>query len=127
MSALVLDAGAFIAVDRGDRDLLAQLRVAQRHELELRTSAIVIAQVWRDPTGRQAQLALLLRAVDVRPVDRELGRGAGVLLGRAGTSDPIDATVVLLAEDGDRILTSDPDDLGRLAAAAGRRVAVVDC
>ena len=33
------------------------------------------------------------------------------LLAAAGTADPVDATVVLLAVPGDRILTSDPDDL----------------
>jgi predicted nucleic acid-binding protein len=127
LSALVLDAGAFVAIDRGDRSMVARLRVAQRHELELRTSAIVVGQVWRDPTGRQAELARLLRAVDVRPVDQQLGREAGILVGRAGTSDPIDATVILLTDDGDRILTSDPSDIAHLAATAGKRVAVVAC
>ena len=53
-------------------------------------------------------------------------RDAGVLLGRAGTSDPVDASLVLLAEGGDRILTSDPDDLRHLADASGLRVAVVE-
>ena len=65
----MLDAGAFVAVDRSDRSMIARLRVAQQHGIELRTSAIVIAQVWRDPEGRQAGLARLLRAVDVRPID----------------------------------------------------------
>lgn len=48
MSALVLDAGALIAVDRNDRAMLARLRAAERHGLELRTNAMVVAQVWRD-------------------------------------------------------------------------------
>ncbi len=127
MSALVLDAGAFVAVDRGERAMIARLRAAERHAIGLRTSAIVVAEVWRDPADRQALLARLLRAVDVRPVDDRLARDAGVLLGRAGTADPIDATVVLVAEAGDRILTSDPGDLRRLADTAGARVAVVPC
>ncbi len=127
MSALLLDAGAFLAVDRGDRSMIARLRVAHRHAIQLRTSAIVVAQVWRDPAGRQAELGRLLRAVDIRPVDEQLGREAGVLIGRTCTSDPIDATVVLLAADGDRILTSDSRNLKRLAAAAGKRVAVIAC
>ena len=127
MSALVLDAGAFIAVDRDDRAMIARLRASEQHAIGLRTSAIVVAQVWRDPAGRQARLARLLRAVDIRAVDDRLARDAGVLLGRAGSADPIDATVVLVAESGDRILTSDPGDLRRLADAAGARVAVVPC
>ena len=52
---------------------------------------------------------------------------AGALLGQVGTADPIDATVVLLAHPGDRILTSDPDDLTRLAEAAKCRAVVVAC
>jgi hypothetical protein len=127
MSALVLDAGAFVAIDRDDRPTVARLRAAHRHGLDLRTSAIVIGQVWRDPHGRQATLARLLRAVDVRAVDQPLARKAGVLIGRAGTSDPIDATVVLVAEAGDRILTSDPEDLARLVSTDGRPVVVVAC
>ena len=127
MSALVLDAGAFVAVDRDDRAMIARLRVARQRGLDLRTTAIVVGQVWRDAAGRQATLARLLRAVDVRAVDEPLGREAGILVGRAGTADPIDATVVLVSETGDRILTSDPDDLTHLAVVAGRRAAVVAC
>ena len=127
MSALVLDAGAFIAVDRGDRAMMARLEAADEDGIELRTSAIVVAQVWRDRAGRQARLAQLLRAVDIRAVDDRLARDAGALLGQAGTDDPIDATVVLVAESGDHILTSDPGDLRRLAATADVCVAVVPC
>ena len=127
MSALVLDAGAFIAIDRGDRSVMARLEAAEADGIELRTSAIVVAQVWRDPSGRQARLARLLRAVDVRAVDDRLARDAGVLLGQTGTADPIDATVVLVAESGDQLLTSDPEDLRRLAATANVRAAVVLC
>jgi len=127
MSALVLDAGAFVAVDRNDRTMIARLRIAQRGNVALRTNAIVVSQVWRDPLGRQAQLARLLGGVDVRTVDERLGREAGVLIGQARTHDPIDATVVLVAEHGDRIITSDPDDIKHLATAAGKRVAVIAC
>lgn len=127
MSALVLDAGAFLGVERNDTVVIARLRVAQRRGLELRTSAMVVAQVWRDDRGRQARVGRLLRSVDVRPVDHEAGRAAGVLVGRAGTADPIDALLVLLAQPGDRILTSDPDDIARLRDAARRAVAIVAC
>lgn len=127
MSALILDAGALVAVDRGDRAMVARLRAAQQRGLELRSNAMVIAQVWRNPQGRQAELARLLRAVDVRAIDQQVGRDAGVLLGAADTSDPIDATVVLLAAPGDRILTSDPADMTRLARAAASRAVIVAC
>ncbi|MGB6578386.1 MAG: twitching motility protein PilT [Streptosporangiaceae bacterium] len=127
MSALVLDAGALVAIDRGDRSMIARLAAAQQHGMELRSNAMVVAQVWRDAQGRQVSLARLLRAVDIRVISHENGRQAGVLLGLTGTTDPIDATVVLLAEPGDRILTSDPDDLIRLALAADNPAVIVAC
>lgn len=127
MSALVLDSGALIAVDRGDRAMAARLMIAQRTALELRTTGAVVAEVWRDPGGRQSELARLLKAVDVRAVDEAVGKAAGVLLGRAGVSDAIDATVVVVAATGDRVLTADVDDLGPLVAATGRAILLVLC
>ena len=127
MSALILDAGALVAVDRGNRAMIARLRAAQQHGLDLRSNAMVVAQVWRDRHGRQAGLAQLLRAVDVRAVSPDDGRRAGVLLGVTGTSDPVDATVVLLASPGDRIVTSDPQDLAALAEAAANRAVIIAC
>jgi hypothetical protein len=127
MTALVLDAGALVAVDRGERRIAAKLRVAQQSGMDLRSTGVVIAEVWRDEHGRQASLARLLRSVDVRPVDQGLGRDAGTLLGRAGASDPSDATVVAVASVGDRILTSDPRDIRRLVTASRRAIHVVAC
>ena len=95
--------------------------------MELRSNAMVVAKVWRDRHGRQAGLAQLLRAVDVRAVSPQDGRQAGVLLGVTGASDPVDATVVLLASPGDRILTSDPRDLTPLAEAAANHAVIVAC
>ena len=129
MSALVLDAGALLAVEQNDRSMLARLRVAQAHGLELRTHPFVVAQVWRDKRGRrgrQVNLARLLNAVDIVTVEDQLGRNCGVLLGKAAMSDPIDAAVVLIATSGDRIATSDPDDIRRLAEAAARPVTLIE-
>ena len=107
--------------------MIARLRVAQLHGHELRTSAIVIAQVWRSAGGKQARVAKLLRAVDVRPIDERMGRDAGTLFAKARTDDPSDATVVLVARSGDRILTSDPDDIGRLVSGIGKQITIVPC
>jgi len=119
---LVLDAGAFVAVERGDRDVVALVkrdRLAGRPPV---TCGGVVAQVWRGGHGRQVPLARLLAGVDVAPIDDGLGRRAGMLLARSGRSDAIDAAVVCLASDGDDILTSDPADLRGLAEAAGIHV-----
>ena len=48
-----------------------------------------------------------------------------MLLGRARRADVIDAALVLLARDGDLILTSDVDDLAVLAEAADLHVDIV--
>ena len=127
MSALVLDAGAFVAVDRADRSMIARLRAAQQAGLELRSTGVVITQVWRDPAGRQANLARLLKSVDIKAVDEPLGRDAGVLLGRAGMTDAVDASLVAVSAAGDRVLTCDAADIRPLVAASGRSILVVPC
>ena len=122
---LLLDAGAFVAVERGDRDIVALVkreRLAQRSPL---SHGGVVAQIWRGGAGRQSEVARLLRGVDVRALDEELGKGAGALLGRSGAEDPVDAALICLAGDGDDILTSDPEDLRTLAEAAGVHVDLV--
>jgi len=94
---LVLDAGAFVAVERGDRDVVA---LVKRERLSGRapvTNGGVVGQVWRGGSGRQAPVARLLAGVDVAPIDDLLGRRAGTVLARSGRSDAIDAAVVCLA------------------------------
>jgi hypothetical protein len=123
--SLVLDVGAFVAIERSDRSVLALLKrelLAGRAPL---THGGVVGQVWRSGSGRQANLARLLRGVEVRALDGALGRRAGELLGVAGEFDVIDAAVALLALDGDVILTSDPADLAALVAAAGTHADIV--
>lgn len=123
--SLVLDAGAFVAVERGDRDIVALVkreRLAGRAPL---SHGGIVAQIWRGGAGRQAEVARLLRGVDVRPLDEELGKRAGALLAAANQDDAIDAALVCVATDGDDILTSDPLDLRLLAEAAGVHVDLI--
>lgn len=124
---MILDAGALVAVDRNDRAMMARLLAAHEAGDELRTHPLVVAQVWRDASGRQAVLARMLKSIEIVPIDDDLGRRSGELLGRASLSDPIDAAVVLVADDGDSIVTSDPEDIGTLAAAVDRHVLIVHC
>jgi len=126
VTRLVLDAGALLAWDRRDRAVAARLEAARRRGLDLRTTAIVLAQVWRDG-ARQANLARLLKGTEVVAVDEQLGREAGALLARSGTDDPIDATVVIVAALGDRVLTSDPGDIRLFADAGNRTLMVIAC
>jgi hypothetical protein len=57
-------------------------------------------------------------------LDRARARDCGALLARSETSDVTDASVSLLANDGDIVLTSDPHDIERLLDAAGTRARV---
>lgn len=123
--SLVLDAGALIAVERADREVIALLKQELQAGRAPITHGGVIGQVWRGGTGRQANLARLLPAVEIAALDEALGRRAGLLLGRSGASDVVDAALVLLAMDGDEVLTSDPDDLRALAEAAGAHVDLI--
>ena len=121
---VVLDAGALIAIDRRDRTVGAMLRVAQQEQLAIRSSAGVVAQVWRDGS-RQANLARVLSGVDVAPLDLAAAKHIGPLLGATDTSDAIDGHIAHLAEPGDRLLTSDPQDMRRLLGDRAGHVTVV--
>jgi predicted nucleic acid-binding protein len=66
-------------------------------------------------------LARFLRrdGVEIVPLDAQLARACGELCAATGSSDIVDASVVILArERRDPIVTSDPDDLRRLDPAA---------
>ena len=120
--SVILDSGALIALEDNDRRMWRRLKGALQAESPPKTHGGVVGQVWRGGTGRQARLARALRAVEVVPLDAELGRRAGVLLARCGLQDAIDAALAAMADHGDEIITSDPDDLAILVAAGNRRV-----
>jgi len=115
-AGITLDAGALIALDRGDKRLIALLGRALAQRLEIRAPSGVVGQAWRD--GRvQVTLARFLRVyeVEIIPLDEQLARACGELCGATGTADIIDASVVILArERRDHVVTSDPHDLRRL-------------
>ncbi len=124
MSRVVLDAGAFIAFEKGDTVMRARLAAARRLGVDVVTTAPVVGQVWRDGR-RQALLAALVAATNVRAPDATSAKRAGELLRRTHGSDIVDALVAELARNGDTVVTSDPRDLGALIAAAGTRAAIV--
>lgn len=122
--SLVLDSGGLIALERNERRMWVRLKAAHLEGDVPLTHAGVLGQVWRgDP--RQARLPQALAGIDVRALDEPLGRAAGQLLAATGLADVIDAGVVLLATDGDEIITVDRDDLGLLAEASGRHVELI--
>ena len=122
---VVLDSGALIALERHPGALLADVREHVRGGGDTPVvPASVVAQVWRSGTGRQAPLAAFLGRCRVGVLDAERARQVGRLLADSGTDDITDAHVVVVAESGDLIITSDPVDIARLAKAAGKQVAI---
>ncbi len=116
MSRIVLDAGAFIGIDRGDRAVAALLRVIWEEGLPILSSAAVVAQVWRGGSA-QARLARVLAGVEVRALNPEDAKRTGFLLALSKTADVVDGHVALLVGGGDRVLTSDPKGIEALLAA----------
>lgn len=112
---VVLDAGAFIALERKDRVMTELARRFAEDETPLVTSAGVVAQVWRGGSRAQVPIAYLLRRTTVVDLTQSNAKVIGRMLGATRTRDPIDAHVVLLArERGWSVLSSDPDDLHRI-------------
>jgi hypothetical protein len=122
---LVLDTGALIAIERNDRAMWRRIKAAQLAGEVPVSHGGIIGQVWRGRGPREALLALALAGIDVRALDRALGREAGELLATARRTDVVDAALVLLASDGDQIATSDVFDIEPLAVAAGVHVELI--
>lgn len=118
MRAAVLDAGAFIALERRDARALALVAELVQGRRVGHAPAGVVAQVWRGSPRQQALMRLLRTgAIRVESMSEEIALHIGLLLAAAGTSDVIDAHVALLARRvGAVVVTADADDLRRLDA-----------
>jgi hypothetical protein len=116
--ALVLDAGGLIAVDRLDRKVGAILRVAQQEKMPVRTSAAVVAHVWRSGS-LQANLARVLTGIDVASLDGQTGRAVGEVLAISRTADVVDGHLGFIVRSGDSVLTSDTNDIKKILNARG--------
>lgn len=93
-------------------------RLTLSQEIVPTVPAVVLAQGWRG--GPQPQLSRLLAGCHVEPLDEQLARSAGAACGRSGTSDIVDAAVVVGASTrGDLVVTSDPIDIRRLGEITG--------
>lgn len=115
--SLIFDSGALIAFEGQDRRVCALLQRAKDLGRKVVIPAGVLAQVWRSRGPRQARLSILLSSVivSIEDLTRNRAQMAGELCGRSGTTDVVDASVVVAAWAHDRIVvTSDPDDIGHL-------------
>jgi predicted nucleic acid-binding protein len=124
--ALLLDAEGVRKAARGETTAARFVVAAARASLPVAVSAITLTETLRG-TPRDAPVHQLLKGIQVVPVDAEIARAAGALLGTAKRSDTVDAVVVATAQLLERrfggpvlVLTSDPRDLAALAPPAAR-------
>ena len=123
MSGVTYDAGALIAAERNSLAMWAFHRRLLDRGVRPTLSTAVLGQVWRG--GPQAQLSRLLRGCRIAPLSEAEARSAGAALASSRSSDLVDAVVVVTAlARQDMVVTSDPDDLRRIAGAIGGVVAV---
>ena len=122
--SVVYDTGALIGADRSERALWADHRARLLLGVLPVVTAPVVAQASRSP--RQVQLRRFLRGCEIVDFTGNESHDVGSLLERTGTSDVVDAHVVLTAANLSAIvLTSDPEDLRVVSDAFPRPIKVV--
>lgn len=123
---LVLDADGVTKAAANDPRVQAFLTSARNRDARVVVSAITLADVVRGGR-RDVSVHRVLSRVSQVPVTTAIARTAGELLGATRLDDAtIDAVVAATAMSEPRpvvILTSDPDDLGRLTST-DRSIAV---
>lgn len=116
MNDITLDAGAMIALDRNDRQVIVLLARASELGARVIVPATALAQVILSP-ARQVRLSRLIPQADTDLValDGHDATAAGLLLAETGTADIVDAHVVICARrTGKVVVTSDPGDIGQI-------------
>lgn len=124
---LILDAGGVSALARGDGIARSTIERARRVGWPVIIPTPVLVEVH---SGRRehAHIDRVVKAVDLLiPTSALRARDAGALRFGSGVLDVVDAIVAAeaLAAAPAVIVTSDPDDLGRLVDAAGRSAGVL--
>lgn len=117
VSGITFDAGGLIALDRNDRRVIILLARATERGQRITIPATALAQAIRNP-ARQARLSRLVRqaSTDLVALNGRDATAVGLLLARTATADIVDAHVVICAQRaGQAIVTSDADDLKRIA------------
>jgi predicted nucleic acid-binding protein len=116
---LVLDADGVTKAAANDVRVQAFVTAARRRDARVVISTITLTEALRGG-ARDADVHRVVNRVTHVPVTTTLARTAGELLGSTGISNAtVDAVVAAtaLAQQGPVVLlTSDPDDLGRLTA-----------
>jgi predicted nucleic acid-binding protein len=112
-TAVTVDTGALVALERRDRRAIALFERA-RALGPVTVPAAVLSEWWRgQPRGGE-----ILRAMVVEPLSENVSKSAGLALAKVGRGpSAIDAIVMAsAAQRGDLVYTSDIADMERLRA-----------
>ena len=116
VTGITFDAGGLIALERNDRRVFSILSTILEDGDRIIVPATALAQVIRNP-AKQVRLWRMIQfdKTEVVPLDGSHAQAVGALLAQTGTSDIVDAHVVICTERaGFAVITSDPLDLKRL-------------
>jgi len=116
MSGLTYDTGALIAAERDNRLMWALHLAALGRGVKVTVPAGALGEAWRG--GPQAGLSMLLKGCVVEALTEPQAREVGVLIGRSGVADTVDAAVAEGAlRRRDAVVTSNRADIERLMAS----------
>jgi hypothetical protein len=123
---VVYDSGALVAIaDPRNRAAVDRHRERLSRGRKIMVPTVAAAQVVRKPAV-QARLMKALQGCELVPFTADHHVPVGQLLAVSGTADVADAFVALLAARmAARIISSDPDGIGRLLSCLGVRRAVL--
>jgi hypothetical protein len=118
---LILDTGALIALERGERGAFEQLRVMGRRGYLAVVPTMVVMEAIAGTRNSQRLLQVLKVIGNELPLAPAISHQVPGLRRRAGVGSDADAIVVLeaLTIPGSAILTDDREDILALLAAAG--------
>jgi predicted nucleic acid-binding protein len=121
--SVVYDAGVFVAAERSNREVWADHRIRLELGIVPLTTGPVVAQVSR--SDRQAQLRRFLRGCEILAFSPDQAHEVGAILAKSGTSDVVDAHLVITAATTtSAVLTSDLADLRKVAQQLVRPVSI---
>lgn len=114
---VTFDAGGLIAIERGNAEIRALIRVLAEAGTPVLVPAPVVAEVWRGGAGRQSPLARFLNAgvksgnIQIVDLTFEAAKEVGMIFARAPMS-VADAAVCRSALSArGPVVTSDPTDI----------------
>ncbi|WHM37991.1 twitching motility protein PilT [Streptomyces sp. BPTC-684] len=121
MIHFIYDSGALIAAAKNDRTFLGRHSRLLARDIVPLVPAGVLAQCW-DTRAMAANLHRVLRGCRVLPLTEPVAKAAAILCQKNGSTDVVDASVVLasLAHECAPILTDDLGDIKALLACMNR-------